>query len=344
MKKIAGVLALLLLLTMLGGCYKADTTVDLNLGGGVEVSSSFLAVPEMYQQSAQFVGYAGPDDIVTQYDPATLEQYLTESGITETGQRLELSRIDASGNVVETGTELPTDGSMTGVRLRMKYDSLSDAADSFTLTNFSALYGLPLQKDASGYGLDIQQKQTLFGTQYSVTGKFGINGTDTHQMLSGMVEDAALKERVSEASNSITFKFPLAISSSNADEKGFLGQSLTWTATNDAPEKEVYFVVYTINPLILGMALVIIILLIALIVVARKKNDGPDAYFVDAEGNPIPVYDEESEEDETEADVEVFEFAEETDGTDEEAVVTEETMQEVSESDDEEDTETTDTL
>ncbi len=337
MKKLAGILAVLMLLTMLGGCYKSDTTVDLDLNGAVEVTSTIVGIPEMYQQ----IGIGSPDDILKEYSEETLAMVAQMYGMAENGERLELSRIDAAGNEIPEGTALPTDGSMVGTRLRMKYNSMSDAVNSFTLMNF--LRTTPLTQDDSGYGLTIEEKRTMLGTKYIASGKIGVYGSEMYKAEYDSA-DEAFKEKISQASTSITFKFPLAVSKSNADTKGFLGQSLTWSSTVDAAEKEVYFEVFAINPLVLGMAVVILILLIALIIVACKKRDkGPDAIFVDEEGNPIPVYDEEAEdaeEGETAEEFEAVEVAEDAEADSEVTVVLEEVTEEAASA--EEDTEETD--
>lgn len=289
MKKVTAVLAALMLLTMLGGCYKSDTTMQFGATGGIEVTSTLLASPDTYSS----FGVEGPDMIVNQFSEESLNAYLAESGNTETGERLELSRIDADGNVVAAGTELSAD-SMSGTRLRMRFDSFSDAQNSVLLNSYLSNIGtMALRKDASGYGLEIEEKHTVLGTKYIASGKLSVYGTYAEMMGGG---DAEVQEQIADASNSVTFKFPLlsVAKSSGADSKGFLGQTMTWTATAGAPDRDIYFEVMVINPLVFALALVILILVIVLIAVLRKKGkqDDPDAYFMDENGNLIPVYDE----------------------------------------------------
>ncbi len=306
MKKTAGILAVLLLVTMLGGCYKSDTTLDFDVNGGVEVTSTLLASSEMYEQA----GIANVDELVETFSPETIEMYSQMYGMTETGERLEMIRIDAAGNEIAEGAAMPTDGSMVGTRLRMRYKSMADAANSFTLINF--LRTTPLMQDENGYGLKIEEQRTLLGTKYVASGNISVYGSEMYKAEYDAA-DQATKDKLADSATSVTFKFPLSFSKSNADEKGFLGSSLTWTATKDAPDKEVYFEVTTINPLILGMAVVILLLLIVIIVMARKrKNDAPDAYFVDEEGNPIPVYDAEDDAEEISEDADAEVAVEET--------------------------------
>ncbi|MBQ7032477.1 MAG: hypothetical protein IJN25_02280 [Clostridia bacterium] len=289
MKKMALVLAALMLLTMLGGCYKSDTTMKFGMAGGMEVTSTLLASPDTYSS----FGVESPDVILEQFSEESLNAYLEESGNKETGERLELSRIDADGNVVAPGTELSAEG-MSGTRLRMKFDSFSDAQNSILLNSYLSNLGtMSLNKDASGNGLDIEEKHTVLGTKYTASGKLSVYGTYAEMMGENTAE---MQGKLADASNSVTFRFPLfsIAKSSGADSKGFLGQSMTWTATAGAPDRDIYFEVTVINPLVLDMALIILILVIILIVVLRKKkkNDEPDAYFMDENGNLIPVYDE----------------------------------------------------
>ncbi len=336
MKKIAAIFAALLLVTMLGGCYKADTTMKFGVNGGVSVTSTFLASKEMYDAA----GFEGLDNAVENFTQ-TIELYSKLSGIQETGEKVELVRVDAAGNELAEGTPLPEDGSMVGARLTMKYKSLTDTLNSFTLHNF--LRTTPLMQDEEGYGLKIDQRSTLFGTRYTASGKISVYGDSVYKSEYYDTATDEVKNKISEASNSITFKFPLAFSKSNADKVGFLGQSLTWTATAEEAEKDVYFEVVALNPLVLAMAIIIIGLLIAVIILKRKNDQmAPDAYFVDEEGNPIPVYDEEDEEEyaeeaeETEAEEltegEELPFAEEAE---EEPVIVEDEAEEI---EDEEDT------
>ncbi len=350
MKKFAGIMAALLLVTMLGGCYKSDTVLQFKANGDVEVTSTFLATQEVYSMASM----TGPADILSQYSEESLEAYMTANGIRETGERLELSVVDAEGNIVEATpapSEVPTpapeaepteeaspettempeateptdadteapapeeaqaeapaeeatetpaaeDGTMTGTRLRMRFDNLDDAKESFTLGNYMNTFGtMALVRDeAQGFGLDIKEKQTMLGTKYTVSGNVSAYGM-VAPTGEGVSEE--MKEQAAGASNSITFKFPLLslTKSSGTTDKNFLGNTMTWTATTDAPLKDVYLEVTVINPLILVMALIILILVIILIIVTRKKrkDDETDTYFMDEDGNLIPVYDEEEE-------------------------------------------------
>ena len=296
----------MLLLTTLSGCYKADTTFDFGLAGGVEVTSTLLANKSTFEAA----GLSKLDDFMETFSPETIEMYSAMYGMPELGERISMARVDAAGNELAAGTAFPEDGSMVGTRLAMRYDSLSDAVNSFTLLNF--LRAVPFSQDASGYGLKLEEKHTLFGTKYEASGKISLYGSEMYKAEF----DAASAEAqagIAEAENRISFKFPMAFSKSNADSKGFLGSKLTWAATNDAPEKEVYFSVMVLNPVIVAMGILILLLLVYILILkfGRKKNE-PDAYFVDAEGNPIPVYDEPlSPEDEAAEDA-VTEISEET--------------------------------
>lgn len=295
MKKTVAILAVLMLVTMLGGCYKADTTMDFAVNGGVKVTSTFLASKEMYET----VNFQNVDEAIEDFTQ-TIDMY-TMMGVEETGEKVEMTRVDASGNELPEGAALPEDGSMVGARLTMKYDSLTDAIKSFTLYQF--LRTTPLMQDEEGYGLNIEQKSSLLGTKYTATGKISVYGDAVYKSEYYDKATEEMKNKISEASTSITFKFPLAFSKSNADKMGLLGQSLTWTATAEEGEKDVYFEVVAVNPILLGMAIAILALVIAVIVLARKKREtAADAYFVDEEGNPIPIYDAEDEEDAEETD------------------------------------------
>jgi len=323
MKKTAGILAMLMLVTMLGGCYKSDTTLDFNTSGGVEVTSTLLASREMYEQA----GISGADELIEAFAPETIEMYSSMYGMAEKGERLEMTRVDAAGNEIAEGAALPEDGSMVGTRLRMRYKSLADALNSFTLINF--LRVTPIVQDDTGYGVKLEEQRTLLGTKYTASGKINVYGGDMYKAEYDAAEQG-LKDKIADASASITFKFPLSFSKSNANSKGLFGQSLTWTASANAPDKEVYFEVTMLNPVILGMGIVILGLLIALILVARKKKAViPDAYFVDEEGNPIPIYDEEEELEEETEGMEESEPAELTEAEDE--TVLEEIVEEMEE-------------
>jgi len=68
MKKIAGILAALMILTMLGGCYKSDTMFRFTSNGGVEVTSTFLATEETF--------------VSTQVTPEMIVEDFSEEGVT----------------------------------------------------------------------------------------------------------------------------------------------------------------------------------------------------------------------------------------------------------------------
>ncbi len=286
MKKLAGILAALLLVSTLGGCYKSETTLDFTTSGGVEVTSVLLASPEMYEAA----GVEDADALIETFDAEKLDLYASMYGMKETGERLEMTRVDAE----EAG--------MSGALLRMKYKNVTDMTASFTLLNF--LRSTPLVQDGEGNGLKIEEERTLFGTKYTASGKIDLYGGEAYKAEFDAAE-ADRQEKIQDAAASISFKFPLAFSKSNADKKGFLGSTLTWAVTADAPEKEVYFTVTAINPVIFGMGIAILLLAAALIVVIAKKKNGPDAYFIDEEGNAIPVFDaidEETDEEMEEAE------------------------------------------
>ncbi len=290
MKKLAGLLSVVMLLTMLSGCYKSETTFDFGVNGNVEVTTSLVADKAMYEAA----GLAGVDEMMETFAEENIEMYSAMYGMKETGKRVSMIRVDGAGNEIGEGTALPEDGSMVGTKLTMQYDSMTDAANSFTLLNY--LRTVALAQDESGYGLKVEEKRTLLGAKYVASGKISVYGPEMYkQEYDAQEEDK--KADISGAVTSVTFKFPMAFSKSNADSKGLFGSSLTWTATADAPDKEVYFEVTVLNPLILAMAIIILILLaLVIIMAAKRKKDTPDAYFVDEEGNPIPVYDAETEE------------------------------------------------
>lgn len=301
MKKVAGLLSVVMLLTMLSGCYKSETTFDFGVNGNVEVTTSLVADKGMYDAA----GMKSVDEMMETFSEENIEMYSAMYGMKETGKRVSMVRVDGNGNEIGEGTALPEDGSMVGTKLTMQYDSMTAAANSFTLLNY--LRTTPLSQDESGYGLKVEEKRTLLGAKYVASGKISVYGPEMYKQEYDAAEEAR-KGAVSGAVTSVTFKFPLAFSKSNADSRGFLGSSLTWTATGDAPDKEVYFEVTVLNPLILAMGIIILALVAVIIIMAAKrKKDTPDAYFVDEEGNPIPVYDAESEEDE---EAEEFAFEE----------------------------------
>ena len=301
MKKLAGILAVLLLVSALGGCYKSETTLDFNTSGGVEVTSVLLASPELYEAA----GVEGADALIETFDAEKLDLYASMYGMKETGERLEMTRVDAE------------EANLSGALLRMKYKNVTDMTASFTLLNF--LRSTPLVGDGAGNGLKLEEERTLFGTKYTASGKINLYGGEEYKAEFDAAE-AGAKEKIRDAAASISFKFPLAFSKSNADKKGFLGSSLTWAVTADTPEKEVYFTVTAINPVIFGMTIAILLLAAALIIVLAKKKNGPDAYFIDEEGNAIPVFDAVEEEiDEAEGEEFVEEISEETDEAVEEA-------------------------
>lgn len=336
MKKFAGILAALLVLTMLSGCYKSETTLRFKSTGGVEVTSTFLASEETYT-SAQVT----PEMLVGDFSEENVSAYMEANNVTETGERLELVMVDETGNVITSSdiamptpvpeptpaeegeeatagevaedvagvvTEEPkeaekadaSDKTMKGTRLRMRFDSLDAVSQSFLLGNYMNSFGtVSLKKDESGLGLDMKQKQTLLGTKYVVSGKISLYGA--YNGL-GLEENEEFQEKLTNASNSVTFAFPFLtfVSSRGADEKSLLGQTMTWTATKAAPEREVNFEVTVINPLVFGMAVVILLLALALVWVLvriKKANENePDSYYMDEEGNLIPVYDGEEDE------------------------------------------------
>ncbi|MBE7025485.1 MAG: hypothetical protein E7408_05465 [Ruminococcaceae bacterium] len=317
MKKIAGILAALMILTMLGGCYKSDTMFRFTSNGGVEVTSTFLATEETFVSTQ-----VTPEMIVEDFSEEDLASYMETNNITETGKRLELSIVDENGNVIkESGIPKPTpvpeimpdaEGTedeastetigetnadtaeetssankedMTGTRLRMRFDSLDAVSKSFLLGKYMQSFGtVSLAKDESGFGLDMQQKQTLLGTKYIVSGKISLYGVYNGY---GLEENEEFQEKLTNASNSVTFKFPFLtlVESRGTDEKSMLGQTMTWTATKDAPEREVNFEVTVINPLIFGMAVVIVLLVLAIILILlrakKSKKDEPDSYYMD---------------------------------------------------------------
>ncbi len=287
MKKIAVLLAVVLLVSMLGGCYKSDVVFDFGVGGDVEITSTVVAPAETYAQ----MGFP------------SLDQHYNDFGIDAINEKIEnpdekikLERVDASGNVLPEGTQLPTDGSMVGTRMRAKYETLSAAKNSMVFQH--NLMITPLTKDESGYGLEVQEKHGLIGTKYVVSGKIHVQGSEMHQLYSAQLVEAN-PNVLDAASSTVTFKFPLCYGKNG--DKSFVGTSLSYGVTKDAPQTDVYFEVTVLNPLVLGMAIAILVLLaIILVLVLKKKKDTPDAFFVDADGNEIPVFDVEDTEDEGE--------------------------------------------
>ncbi len=315
-KKACLLLVLVMMLSLLSGCYKMDTTISVGAGGGVRVSSTLMATKEMYAAA----GGTGARDISQNID--MIKQYYGES---EPGEVISVNLIDEHGNALAADAPTPEDGTMVGTTLEMRFDSLNDLKSSPMLASYFVT--TPLMQDSDGYGLKVQEKRTLLGAVYTVSGKYSLYGDANYK---GAYErnDQALKDNVSAASAKLTFAFPLGFSKSNADDKSLFGNRLTWTATADAPDKDVYFSYTTINPVILALSLAVIILLIVIILMARKnkKNDAePDDYFVDEEGNVIPIFDAEEDD-----------FAEEAEIVTEEADETEEIAEEIAEAEVEE--------
>ncbi len=291
MKKITGLLAVLMIVSLLGGCYKADTTVKVHPAGDVTVTSTLLATKDMYE----LAGVESPKALIDTFAPEVIDMYSAMYGMPEKGTRLEMVAVDANGNPLEDDTKRPEDGNMAGARLSMKFKSLQDASSSFTLTSF--LLSTPIAYGEGADGIAIEEQRNLFGTKYIGKGKISVHGSGPYKQEYDLA-DQATKDKIAGAAATISFKFPVSFSKSNADTKGFLDGNLSWTVTPDAPEKDVYFEVSTINPIILGMGIVILILAILLILMAIKNKKKPDAFYVDEDGNEIPVFDEEGAEEE----------------------------------------------
>ncbi|MDD6307822.1 MAG: hypothetical protein PUB07_00450, partial [Clostridia bacterium] len=286
MKKIASLLSLIMVLTLLSGCYKQNTDIKVGVGGDVEVTASIFAPKEMYT----LAGGTGSADIIAEIE--ALKEYYGESTKEEI---ISITQKDVNGNVIEDGAVAPDDGTMVGAEMKVKLPALSDLSNGVYLSRF--LVTTPMQQDAEGYGLKIEQKNKLFGTTYTVSGKYSLYGSSSYKAAFDEAEQG-MKDKISDASSTISFSFPFGFTKSNADSKGFLGTKLTWTATPEAPDKDVYFTATVINPLVLGLAIAVIVLLILVIILAKKakQNNEPDAYFVDEEGNQIPIYDAEDTE------------------------------------------------
>ncbi len=293
MKKFAVLLAALLVVSMLGGCYKADTTVKVNPTGNVTVTSTLVATKNMYE----LAGIESPKDLVDTFSPEVIDMYSAMYGLSEKGTRLEMVAVDANGAPLADPAKLPGEGEMAGARLSMKYDSFQDAASSFTLSSF--LLSTPIAYGEGAEGIVVEEDRNLFGTKYIGKGKISVHGTGPYKNEYDLA-DKAQKDMIAGAAATISFKFPASVSKSNADTKGFLGGNLSWTVTPDAPEKDVYFEVTTINPIILGMGIVILILAALLIIMAVKNKKKPAAFYVDEDGNEIPVFDEEGVDEEAE--------------------------------------------
>ena len=333
-KKACLFLVLLLMLSLLGGCYKTDTAVKIDANGGVDVTSIMLAPKETYDTAGTL--YA--DYLKSQYeamgmDTSTMQLDAAMTAVTPSvfinqmqslqeqygGEIISLDQIDQNGNVMESNAAMPEDGSMIGTRIVMHYDSVQDL-ESGIMNAYPATDYLFAGKDDQG--LKIEEKRTLFGAVYKVSGKYSLSKSFSYEELyKGASQD--IKDKISGATAQLSFAFPLGFSKSNADEKNLLGNKLTWIATADAPDKDVYFEVTTINPLVFALILLVIILLVLVILLAmkKKKDEEPDDYFVDEEGNLIPIYDTDEEDisDEEEIEDEVAEepAVEETEETEE---------------------------
>lgn len=277
MKKILVLLLVVLLTFSLGGCYKSDVTFKFGTFDGVEITSSVVAPKETYAQ----LGFTSLDQSVASYD---IENVNKE--IADTGEHITLERIDAKGNVLPEGTAFPEDGSMVGTRMSAKYDSLDEGKNSMIFQH--NLMITPLIKDESGYGMDVQKTAGLFGTKYTVSGTIHLQGSAMHQMYASQLV-AANPTVLDNAQSTVNFKFPLCFGKNG--DKTFVGTTLSYTVNKEAPEQDVYFEVTVLNPLILGMGILILILIAAIVILLAKKKDTPDAFFVDADGNEIPVFD-----------------------------------------------------
>ncbi|MBQ7035895.1 MAG: hypothetical protein IJN74_00165 [Clostridia bacterium] len=277
MKKTAALLLTILLVSMLGGCYKSDVTFKFGTFDGVEITSSVVAPKETYAQ----LGFTSLDQNVSSYDIENVNKQIANPD-----EHITLERIDANGNVLPEGTAFPEDGGMIGTRMRAKYKSLDVAKNSMVIQH--NLMITPLTKDESGYGLEVQKNHGLFGTKYIVSGQIHVQGSALHQMYASQLV-AANPEVLDNASSTVNFKFPLCFGKNG--DKTFVGTTLSYTVTKDNPAQDVYFEVTVLNPLVLGMAILILILLAVIIILLVKKKDTPDAFFVDADGNEIPVFD-----------------------------------------------------
>ena len=298
MKKTLVLLLVVLLALSLSGCYKSDVTFKFGTFDGVEITSSIVAPKETYAQ----LGYATLDQNVANYDIESINKQIENPK-----EHITLERIDASGKVIPEGTAFPEDGGMIGTRMHAKYESLDDGKNSMVFQhNFMIT---PLIKDESGYGMDVQKTAGIFGTKYVVSGKIHLQGSAMHQMYASQLV-AANPTVLDNASSTVNFKFPLCFGKNG--DKAFMGTSLSYTVDKENPEQDVYFEVTVLNPLILGMGILILILLAVIIILVVKKKETPDAFFVDADGNEIPVFDavdDETEEEEVTLDEaeEVFE-------------------------------------
>ncbi len=299
MKKTLVLLLVALLVFSLSGCYKSDVTFKFGTFDGVEITSSVVAPKETYAQ----LGFTTLDQNVASYDIENVNKQIANPK-----EHITLERIDADGNVIPEGTAFPEDGGMIGTRMHAKYDSLDEGKNSMVFQH--NLMITPLIKDESGYGVDVQKTAGLFGTKYVVSGKIHVQGSAVHQMYASQLV-AANPTVLDNASSTVNFKFPLCFGKNG--DKTFVGTTLSYTADKSNPEKDVYFEVTVLNPLVLGLGILVLILLAVIIILLTKKKDTPDAFFVDADGNEIPVFDaveEETEEEETvEEEEEVFEEA-----------------------------------
>lgn len=275
MKKIAVLLAVVLLVSMLGGCYKSDLVFDFDQHGGVEVTNTVLTEKDVF--SAYQI--STPSQMIM-----LLEMLVAQSGLPESGEKVELVAIKEDGTQLAEGDPLPTDGSMVGLRLRMKYKSIEHALGSVTMGTLSM--AVPFEQTPDGYGLKIEEKPTLYGTKYVASGKISVYSDGSGKQMA---------DQFTGASNTVTFKFPLCFGKNG--DKTFVGKNLSYTVTNDNPEQDIYFEVTVINPLVLGMGIAILILLVTVIVLlCLRKKKKADAFFVDADGNEIPVFDVEDDE------------------------------------------------
>lgn len=281
MKKLKCVLSLVMMVFLLAGCYKTDTEFKIRANGAVDVTATMIATKEMYEAA----GGSGSADIVKQVE--MLQEYY---GDTETGKDIVVTQLDANGNVIVDGIQAPEDGTMVGTKMEIHFDSIGDAKNSALLNSY--LVGTPLVQDEEGYGLKIEEKRTLFGSIYKVSGKYGLYGSTTYKNAYNAAAQN-MKDKISDASAKLTFSLPMGFVKSNADSKNLLGNRLTWVADQNTPDKEVYFEITALNPLVVGLfiAVLALLVLVLLLVLRKNKPTDPDDYFVDEEGNLIPIFD-----------------------------------------------------
>lgn len=289
MKKLLKLVPVILILCLLSGCYASDSTLKFNYDGTVNYDSTTATTKNFFEK----IGQPNATDYIDQAVKYFNEDFKNNPGAYE---EFSIEPYYPNGKPGEAGVD--ENSVMYGIKAHTKFSDFN----SFTQNQFILNYTIPnitIRKYSESNtplksGIDIETKNTFFGTRYVGSGSINIFGNDEENLKREVPDYKTLSKN---ASAEITFKFPFSFFKSNASSKNILTNSLTWKVNgNDAQTVPVSFDVFVLNPVVLFESLIIIILLVLLFIFLGKKRDEeeeapvPDEYYTDEEGNVIPVY------------------------------------------------------